>query len=257
MSNNCPICNKDDAIQKLSVIVSSGKSSGTFSGPSGGVVRVDGKWGATGGYSTLSGSTISDLARRLAPPPAPTLKRINWPLAILFAISALITGCFTIYGFMLSQGKFIIPLILFISTFVIYQVLTNNYLKKAKVIYQQEKSHWGAALEKWNRLYFCHRDGIVFDPDTQETCQPDNLTQFVYSSSLRNTVIAQSIPQGSLKPSISPVSSASSPAANTVPPAIQTGWGSNNPNSTPATPASPATLAADPAPKKNTWKEIG
>ena len=69
-----PICNKDDAIQKLSVIVASENSSGTFSGPSGGVTYVDGKWGSVGGYSSLSGSTMSELARRLAPPPAPQNK---------------------------------------------------------------------------------------------------------------------------------------------------------------------------------------
>jgi hypothetical protein len=49
----CPVCGKNDAIQKVSGVVASGQASGTFSGPTGGVVNVDGKWGTTGSYTSL------------------------------------------------------------------------------------------------------------------------------------------------------------------------------------------------------------
>ena len=68
MAAVCPVCGKDDAIQKVSSVVSSGQASGAFSGPTGGVAYVGGKWGAVGGYTTLSGRTSSELARLLAPP---------------------------------------------------------------------------------------------------------------------------------------------------------------------------------------------
>ena len=47
-TNTCPVCGKNDTIYKVSGVVASGQASGTFSGPSGGVVNVDGKWGTTG-----------------------------------------------------------------------------------------------------------------------------------------------------------------------------------------------------------------
>jgi hypothetical protein len=44
-TNACPVCGKSDAIQKVAGVVASGQASGAFSGPTGGVVNVDGKWG--------------------------------------------------------------------------------------------------------------------------------------------------------------------------------------------------------------------
>lgn len=87
MSILCPIDGKDDAIQKVSAIVLSGTSTGTDSGPTGGVAHVGGKWGTVRGYSTLSGQTRSDLASTLALPPKPkaggTLKTIFSMIVVL------------------------------------------------------------------------------------------------------------------------------------------------------------------------------
>lgn len=71
MSITCPVCNKDDVIQKVAAIIVSGRASGTFSGPSGGVTYSDGKWGTVGGYSVLSGQTTTELAQLLAIPKKP------------------------------------------------------------------------------------------------------------------------------------------------------------------------------------------
>ena len=67
----CPIDSKDDAIQKVSALVSAGKSTGSFSGPSGGLTRTGEGWGSTVGYTTLRGGTITDLAKMLTPPRKP------------------------------------------------------------------------------------------------------------------------------------------------------------------------------------------
>jgi hypothetical protein len=77
-SNACPVCGKNNAIQKVSGVVTSGQASGTFSGSSGGVVNIDDKWGATGGYTTLSGSTVSNLAALLTPPQEPKKRAFGW-----------------------------------------------------------------------------------------------------------------------------------------------------------------------------------
>jgi len=70
-TNVCPMCGKNDTIYKVSGVVTSGQASGTFSGPSGGVVNVGGQWGTTGSYTTLSGSTATNLAALLTPPSEP------------------------------------------------------------------------------------------------------------------------------------------------------------------------------------------
>jgi len=48
-TNARPVCGKNDEIQNVSGVVARGQASGTFAGPSGGVVNVDGKRGAMGG----------------------------------------------------------------------------------------------------------------------------------------------------------------------------------------------------------------
>jgi hypothetical protein len=164
MATNCPICNKDDGIQKLSVIVSSGKSSGTYSGPSG-------------------GSTISDLALRLAPPPEPKQTPGKpWRLQTIAIVIVLLLGCPLLIGAVLKiWGLAIAALIGLILVVTFVAVTVSNRRKMTEANYKNEKPLWDIAIGKWNRLYFCHRDGIVFDPGTQETCQPDNLTKFIYS----------------------------------------------------------------------------
>jgi len=67
----CPHCNKDDAIQKVSAIVDAGISSGSYSGPSTSHVSIDGKSGTSYGYSFLSGSGMTELARQFIPPSEP------------------------------------------------------------------------------------------------------------------------------------------------------------------------------------------
>ena len=72
MSIHCPICEKDDAIQKVSSIVLSGNTSGTYTGPTGGVVTVGGKTGYSGGFTTMRGSSSTHLAQLLEPPKEPS-----------------------------------------------------------------------------------------------------------------------------------------------------------------------------------------
>jgi len=70
-----------------------------------------------------------------------------------------------------------------VGLWLIYRKATtaeeNNFLK-AQDRYAGEIFAWRKAIERWNRLYYCHRNGIVFDPETNETCEPANIKIFVY-----------------------------------------------------------------------------
>ena len=187
MPTLCPICNKDDEIRKVSAIVSAGQSSGVFSGPAG-----------DGGYTMLSGSSSTKLARMLAPPPAPkhpggsaSALLIVFIIVILFLCIgpgvALIwsqpTGLLATGQ--LELGPQTIGLFLvFIGVFWLLPVVVGGYLgiARRKAKYAAEKPPWDRAIEKHRRLYFCFRDDIVFDPKTGETCQPQALIKFLYST---------------------------------------------------------------------------
>jgi len=46
--------------------------------------------------------------------------------------------------------------------------------------YNAEKPRYDIAKHRWDYLYYCHRDGIVFNPNTGETCEPANFKEFIY-----------------------------------------------------------------------------
>jgi len=206
----CSQCNKDDAIQKVSAVVAGGQASGSFSGYSGGAVNIDGKWGSTSSYTTLGGTSASDLARTLAPPPEP--RKQSPGISAAGCIGALLAfpiagSCFILmYGIPMA----ILALVNFASSpsssdsinfisgvgsvfiflcfcLVLFWILLreankekDKRVKEIDIKFAVEKSSWEKAMVRWNRLYYCHRDGIVFDTENGETCQPTQMKEFVY-----------------------------------------------------------------------------
>lgn len=174
MNLACPIDNKDDSIQKVSAVVTAGQSIGTFSGPSGGVTHSNGKWSTTSGFTTLSGSTTSNLASLLAPPSEPK----KGSLGILFYLALFVMGI-TIWLF--GYFSTIIP-VLAVAIIIITYIQENRRKAQADFRYTQEKPTWDAAMSKWSRLYYCHKHDIVFDPETGEYCDTTSLREFIYKS---------------------------------------------------------------------------
>jgi hypothetical protein len=176
----CPICGEHDAVAKVSTIVKSGSYSGAFSGPTTSVSYSDGKWGIASGVTTMSGTTITDLARILSPPAHPsTLKSIG-------------RGC--LYPIYIYLGLVVIGILLFIYWGMVGDEVLRNlqdylsltlcsiffgaiglipyFLIKKKINVDQNKylkykPKWENAMRNWQRLYYCGRDDIVFDPTTK------------------------------------------------------------------------------------------
>ena len=192
----CSVCQKDDAIQKVSAVLTGSQATGTFSGPLGGVAYVGGKRESVGSYTTLCGSTMSELVRMLAPPAEPKKRSgfdcldellmvcvvVDAVFGIGVAVIALIIGSFKhdIQILVVGAG---VPFLLGIIAGGIYLWLLDgkeNWKPQSEARYAMEKSAWDAAMARWNRLYYCYRDGIVFDAETPETCQPQDMKQFIY-----------------------------------------------------------------------------
>ena len=66
--------------------------------------------------------------------------------------------------------------------FVLIKLIRADANKKNKKMpqYTAEKIAWDKAIQTWNRLFFCFRDGVVFDPTTNETCNVEKIQQFLY-----------------------------------------------------------------------------
>lgn len=196
MNLACPIDNKDDTIQKVSAVVASGQSTGTFSGPTGGTVSYEGKVGSVTGHTTLSGNSTSQLAILLAPPKKPQEESYSCFLTLLAWFMILAGGgeLYVYFANLLMSGRFsgilglggIFDFVLFIIFGAIvwggFKLLNARkaHMNKEKERVQQNKPIWETAMKKWDRLYYCHKHDIVFDPENGETCPSNSLKEFLY-----------------------------------------------------------------------------
>jgi len=203
MNLSCPLDNKDDAIQKVSAVVAGGIASGNFSGFTGGVVNVEGKSGNIGGYSTLTGETSSNLAKLLTPPSKPNQpSNTNIGIIILiFMVSTLVIGfgggmlllsllffmsrSEGFIGVLLGGGFLFLAILAGVGLFLLIRFIIRKDKEHQKIgweNYLADKSIWEIAMQKWNRLYYCHKHGIVFDPENGEYCEPPSLREFLLKS---------------------------------------------------------------------------
>ncbi len=186
----CPIDNKDDSIQKVSAVVTGGESTGTFSGPTGGVTYSGGKWGSVSGYSSLSGSSTTTLARLLTAPSKP-LENTGWWIANGCGWIYIIMGILLVIILVASRAgtpTYSIFTSILLSVLAggicsgmgfLFRALGNKQKKNAKEKYSNEMNTWSDAMKRWSRLYYCFKHDIVFDPVDGEYCEPAKLSEFI------------------------------------------------------------------------------
>lgn len=200
MSVTCPIDHKDDMIQSVPALVLRDRASGTFSGPSGGITYIDGKYGYTSGYTNLYGSFTTDTARALAAPFPPKEVRfwslVGWSFLYYLGICAIFIGAVFVWrSFKNSlvknpdvQKKVFTPGLSFacialgwIGWHPMMWPLVAVLKKKLneRLNYPLRYQRWREAYAKWNDLYYCHRCGIFFNPVTNEHYPPNQLYNYL------------------------------------------------------------------------------
>ena len=116
--------------------------------------------------------------QRFAPPPMPVskvgmMKSIVVGLAIVFAGSFIILTFATVGGY----GSWPQPLQILLAALVIAGIVTAlvlSFLAFQRVVKGDNQSlqylpAWDEAMENWRRHYYCRRDDVVFDPQTNKT----------------------------------------------------------------------------------------
>ena len=201
----CPIDQKDDSIQKLSAIYTSGCGSGTYQGTSYGTAYVNGK--ASTVTSTSSGNTYyaSNLAASIAPPTPPQavtmLQLMGWSLLFCFSLCLIIAPYFVwkrlktwtssdvniqkqiftplfnfycvialIFGWALIWALLLVPLL--------NRIRQHEDLERRTRLFQE-------SLHKWNRLFYCHRCDIIFDPETSAKFSRSELNNYLNVTAYR------------------------------------------------------------------------
>jgi len=165
----CPVHNNGDDIQKISAIVKAGISSGSYSGPSGGLFQAGGQTGVYGGYTTLGGGSSTKLADAFANP-MPSERSLGLPVILIVISGYLILkgrDPYDVFAHALCMEPIgiigvLVGIVVFVNTFLHTQTLPTKL------------EEWERKKKILERLYYCHRDDIVFDPESKQSSLPDD-----------------------------------------------------------------------------------
>ena len=180
----CPRCRQLDMIQKLSAVYSQGITTGSYSGPTGGLAAPigSGRPALVTGYTVVHGSAQSELSRKLAPPSKPPFRIPPSPQVIPpFIVGTIASAALISIG--LSSELIAIQVAVTavgVALFLIVGIWSRRQLEKhdriAKNRYQTDiLPLWESQMEIWNRLYYCSRDDCVFDPLSGESAIIDQM----------------------------------------------------------------------------------
>jgi hypothetical protein len=159
----CPHCNLNDKIEKVSAIVSS-QSHQISSYP----YQV--------GAPTHQ---VSELAQSLMPPKKPEQKGLTKPD---FYYRILILGFIGICPILLAlsgdqTGSNLLLGLGALAFTVFYYLSSQDKLKKGEIEHKEAVNKWNDASVKWEHLFYCYRDDIVFNPIDNKTASPKDITQ--------------------------------------------------------------------------------
>lgn len=171
MSIVCPVCGLSDQIQKVTAIVDSGTSSTNLTGPTAVVTTNEkGKLNYGGGFTTMSGRSITNLAQTLTPHNKPTKKSVyGCGTYLLLALVGLMT--IPLIGATAENGNpaagFFLAVILWGG--ILWYLIDNNKKKSAEyeAEYKRALAQWEKGVRSWDTLYYCFRDDVVFSAENR------------------------------------------------------------------------------------------
>lgn len=199
----CPQCSRNDLIQKVSHIYSSGTANSSHTGWTSGLAYSRGGLANVSATTTTHGTSQTVLAQRLAPPSMPKNPHWFWyimPFVPIHPVQYILVWfapigktvkllLFGICGILLAitTGTFRLDIknpifpnfaaILALAIVVIYYVslVWGTQRRKAKAL-----PIWQKAMSRWEELYYCARDACVFEPETGEFTPVERTHELLY-----------------------------------------------------------------------------
>ena len=184
-SLDCPNCHRADSVQKVTSIIRSGTTTGTWNGHhiSGYYNFGDNSVSLGGGKLSGSSTSRTNLIMSLAPPEFKQAPNQAW-LMIGFILSFFIAFISLIFGLKGSLGS-LVTFFIFgafgVILVLIYKKRDNDYQAYLK----EWKPKYERAIENWNNLYYCHRcDGVFL---LGKLLSPvENMINYLYSETDTN-----------------------------------------------------------------------
>lgn len=177
----CPVCNQLG--KKLSAITES--ETRTVFGTS--QSYNDGSWTST----PYSGTEMTKRAEMLAPPPRPQYPGTTmvWVVSFIGMLcmmtgiypAAIVSNAFLKERIVLRETilylAFIMPFFI-VGAGIIGAALINYNRQRRKV--EAQMPAWVQAWKRWNELYYCENDHIIYVPETRKYMQLTQMRQHLY-----------------------------------------------------------------------------
>jgi hypothetical protein len=213
----CPICHKDDKIEKVTEIRRYQIQDINGSMPvSNTYTDSDGKVTSFTNRASYHGTQATNLAKALTPPTKPTSPTLHgcftW-LWLIFNFVYLFLGFFGVCGcsnsLLLSSDSFsyggentvgfsifsVIIIIIIglgylgfgVLLFILWKKtynIENSKFPGNQELYNQKMIKWEKAIQKWNLLYYCYRDGSLFIPGKKNSSTVDKMLDFIYQEEI-------------------------------------------------------------------------
>jgi hypothetical protein len=196
---SCPRCGQIDRIAKATAIYSGGMSSDFYSGSSTSINTPIGRGvsSISNSYSSFSGTSQSIISRKLTPPVKPEMPSKGagstcggialLGMGLLSAIPFFVSlnayqelGINMIDAMTQYNGWAIILAAIFIPVGILVLNSPDKEAEEKKREAAYQIAEWQKAMTRWDRLYYCERDDIVFDPSEQTYIPVDQMINFLY-----------------------------------------------------------------------------
>jgi hypothetical protein len=178
---NCPVCNQQDQVEKVSTLYLIGIG---LKGQSAGPTYQPGQ-SKPGSQvlQELSESELRALSRRLAPPASKkeAMMRPLHPDLMVLTFSLVIP--IFLFGIFQDQSPMLLPALIVLGFFYVFYAWKRKsfvdkfelQLKKRQASQQQIR----IGIDRWMKLYYCARDDGVFEPGAQQLVPSDDLMSFL------------------------------------------------------------------------------
>jgi len=195
----CPLCNKDDHVTKITTIIQ--RETQRISGQlpvTSTQMDSDGHLRTSTDLSHFSGTSISDLAQKLKPPSKPSLgclSKWRYPDTTCLTIGSAIMAL-ALFGFgfsMMIEGDAaaiagLIGGIAFIGIFLGSRKFKQWQSKKGEEALKPEMDRWNYAMSRWDKLYYCSRDDCLYIPGEHVSVPIESMEKILYWNYEENTI---------------------------------------------------------------------
>ncbi len=175
----CPQCGQVDAVRKVSSIVSEGTTQTQQFGVAPNLAGSD--FFLVG----LQGSSVTNLAQRLAPP---AQRPGGIGIRLFMAAAAFVLGSTMACGLAMfagtpefgrfACGNWVLGIALLAAVLIILPLSGIPKIRQKQATYG--RMMYQAHL-RWDRLYYCSRDDVTFTPDQNVVIPIQYLSQYLYA----------------------------------------------------------------------------